>query len=36
MTDEASQIELGFPNNLFTKDLPRSLMYDGMGDKIIA
>ena len=33
--DEASRIDLGFPQNMFAKDLPRSLMYGGMADKII-
>jgi len=34
--DEASRIELGFPQELFTRELPRSLRSGGMADKIIA
>jgi aryl-alcohol dehydrogenase-like predicted oxidoreductase len=34
--DEASRIELGFPEQLFTRELPRSLRSGGMADKIIA
>ena len=33
--DEASRIELGFPHEMFARDLVRGLMYGGMGDKII-
>ena len=33
--DEASQIELGFPQELFTRELPRSLRAGGMADRII-
>jgi len=33
---EASRIELGFPQELFTKELPRSLRSGGMADRIIA
>jgi aryl-alcohol dehydrogenase-like predicted oxidoreductase len=34
--DEASRIELGFPYNLYEKELPRTFMYGGMGDQIVA
>ena len=34
--DEASQIEPGFPYNMFTRELPRNLRFGGMADKIIA
>jgi len=34
--DEASRIELGFPQSMFAKDLVRGLMYGGMADIIIA
>jgi len=34
--DEASCIELGFPNEFYTRDLVRGLMYGGMRDRIIA
>ena len=34
--DEASRIELGFPQDLFTRELPRSLRSGGMADRIIA
>jgi hypothetical protein len=30
--DEASRIELGFPQELFTRELPRSLRSGGMAD----
>ena len=33
--DEASRIELGFPQQLFTRELPRSLRSGGMADRII-
>ena len=33
--DEASRIELGFPQELFTRELPRSLRSGGMADRII-
>jgi aryl-alcohol dehydrogenase-like predicted oxidoreductase len=34
--DEASHIDLGFPQELYAKELPRSLRYGGMRDHIIA
>ena len=34
--DEASRIELGFPYELYEKELPRTFMYGGMEDKILA
>jgi aryl-alcohol dehydrogenase-like predicted oxidoreductase len=34
--DEASWIELGFPYDLYTKELPRTFMYGGMRDQILA
>jgi aryl-alcohol dehydrogenase-like predicted oxidoreductase len=34
--DEASRIELGFPQEMFTRELPRSLRFGGMADRIIA
>jgi aryl-alcohol dehydrogenase-like predicted oxidoreductase len=34
--DEASRIELGFPYDLYRKELPRTFMYGGMGDQILA
>jgi aryl-alcohol dehydrogenase-like predicted oxidoreductase len=33
--DEASRVKLGFPYDLYAKDLVRGTMYGGMGDKII-
>ena len=33
--DEASQIELGFPYDLYGKELPRTFMYGGMADQIL-
>ena len=36
MLDEASRIELGFPYNMYAKELPRSIAYGGMRDKILA
>jgi hypothetical protein len=33
--DEASWIELGFPYDLYRKELPRTFMYGGMGDQIL-
>jgi len=36
MLDEASSIDLGFPYDLYTKELPRTFMYGGMGDQILA
>src|SRR5579859_1789155 len=32
----ASRIELGFPYQMYTKELPRSIAYGGMRDKILA
>ena len=34
--DEASRIDLGFPYNLYAKEMARSLMHGGMGDQIVA
>lgn len=34
--DEASRIELGFPHDLYAKELPRTFMYGGMRDQILA
>jgi len=34
--DEASQIDLGFPSNMYAKDLVRTFRYGGMRDQIIA
>ncbi len=34
--DEASRIELGFPYDLYEKDLPRTFRYGGMRDQILA
>jgi aryl-alcohol dehydrogenase-like predicted oxidoreductase len=34
--DEASRIELGFPYDLFAKDLLRTFIYGGLRDKILA
>jgi aryl-alcohol dehydrogenase-like predicted oxidoreductase len=33
--DDASRIELGFPYELYGKELPRTFMYGGMGDQIL-
>jgi aryl-alcohol dehydrogenase-like predicted oxidoreductase len=33
--DDASRIELGFPYNLYAKELPRTFMYGGMQDQIV-
>ena len=33
--DEASRIDLGFPYNLYAKDMARSLMHGGMGDRLV-
>jgi len=33
--DEASRIELGFPYDLYAKELPRTFMYGGMGNQIL-
>src|SRR6185369_3191972 len=34
--DAASTIELGFPYELYSKELPRTFMYGGMQDRILA
>jgi aryl-alcohol dehydrogenase-like predicted oxidoreductase len=34
--DEARRIELGFPYDLYRKELPRTFMYGGMGDQLLA
>lgn len=34
--DEASRIELGFPYDMYRKELPRTFMYGGMRDQILA
>ncbi len=34
--DEASRIELGFPHEMYTQELIRSILYGGMGDKILS
>ena len=34
--DEASRIELGFPYDLYEKELPRTFRYGGMRDQILA
>ena len=34
--DEASAIELGFPYDMYEKQLPRTFMYGGMEDQILA
>lgn len=34
--DEASRIELGFPYDMYGKELPRTFMYGGMRDQILA
>ena len=34
--DEASRIELGFPYDLYRRELPRTFMYGGMGDQILS
>ena len=34
--DEASRIDLGFPYDLYAKDMVRSLMHGGMSDQIVA
>ena len=33
--DEASRVELGFPQKFFEKDLPRGMAYGGMRDQIV-
>jgi aryl-alcohol dehydrogenase-like predicted oxidoreductase len=34
--DEASRIELGFPYDLYTKELVRAIAYGGLRDRILA
>ena len=34
--DEASRVELGFPNDLYTKDMVRAIRYGGLRDQILA
>jgi aryl-alcohol dehydrogenase-like predicted oxidoreductase len=34
--DEASRIELGFPYELYAKEMPRALAYGGLRDRILA
>jgi len=34
--DEASAIELGFPQSLYAKEMPRAIRYGGMRDRILA
>lgn len=34
--DQASRIELGFPYDLYAKEMPRSLRYGGLRDQILA
>jgi aryl-alcohol dehydrogenase-like predicted oxidoreductase len=34
--DDASRIELGFPYDLYAKDMPRAIRYGGMADRIVA
>jgi len=36
LLDEASRIELGFPYELYAKDLPRTFAYGGLRDRILA
>lgn len=36
LLDEASWIELGFPYDFYLKDVPRTFMYGGMRDQILA
>jgi aryl-alcohol dehydrogenase-like predicted oxidoreductase len=36
MLDEASQIALGFPYELYAKELPRAFAYGGLRDRILA
>jgi aryl-alcohol dehydrogenase-like predicted oxidoreductase len=35
MLDEASRIELGFPHDMYSKDMVRAIVYGGMRDQII-
>jgi len=34
--DAASRIELGFPQDLYLKEMPRALCYGGLRDQILA
>jgi hypothetical protein len=34
--DDASHIDLGFPQEVYAKDFPRALRYGGMRDQIAA
>jgi aryl-alcohol dehydrogenase-like predicted oxidoreductase len=34
--DDASHIELGFPYEVFLREMPRTLLYGGMRDQILA
>ena len=34
--EEASRVELGFPYNLYNREMLRALVYGGMRDRIIA
>jgi hypothetical protein len=34
--EEASRIELGFPHDLYAKDMVRAIRYGGMRDQILA
>jgi diketogulonate reductase-like aldo/keto reductase len=34
--DEASHVDLGFPYELYSKDLPRAFAYGGLRDRILA
>jgi len=36
LLEEASRIELGFPHDLYAKDLVRGFIYGGMRDQILA
>jgi len=33
--DEASQIELGFPYDIYAKEMPRAICYGGLRDQIL-
>jgi aryl-alcohol dehydrogenase-like predicted oxidoreductase len=34
--DNASSVELGFPNSMYAKELVRSFIYGGLQDRILA
>jgi hypothetical protein len=34
--EEASQIELGFPHNLYAKEMVHAIRYGGLQDQILA